>query len=195
MNDRRKPQTDELDGLVSRLPKEIAPPLEVWRKVAAEIERPSLDSLAAELPAEIEPPADLWPRIEAELGKRRDFRGLLAAAVVVAAISAALIAIAVRNDVGELARPPTESPVADREAEPRDLVDRWLDDFSPAQFAVAQTIEMNLALLRDERIAIEHAIEQYPSDPNLRELWAHAYEAELRLENEIGSVMVSTERG
>jgi hypothetical protein len=166
MRDPEDHSTRELLKLANRLPREIQPPVDMWPAIEAQLLRPSLESLARDLPVDVDPPIDLWPRIESRLTQRRSNGWLAAAAVVFVGVSALLIGIATQNNGIE--------PIA-----------------TELELA-AQTIRQNLGLVRDERRAIEEAIEQDPASSHLRELWAYTYETELRLENE---VMVSYQRG
>jgi len=57
-----------LAPLARLLPREVAPPPNLWERIAARLEpRGGLDDLAASLPTQVDPPKDLWPGIEARL--------------------------------------------------------------------------------------------------------------------------------
>ena len=162
MRDQEDDSIRELSRLASRLPREIRPPVDLWPNIEAELSKPSLESLARDLRVDIDPPIDLWPRIESRLTQRSGNRWLAAAAIVFAALSALLLlGVATQNNGIE--------PIA-----------------TELELA-AQTIQQNLGLVRGERQAIEQAIEQNPANSHLRELWAYAYETELRLENQVMS--------
>ena len=59
-----------LAPLVRELPREVAPPPDLWKAIAARLEpRGRLEHLAASLPMQVDPPEDLWPR-----SRRASFR-------------------------------------------------------------------------------------------------------------------------
>jgi hypothetical protein len=197
MRDHEEHERIELQRLTSRLPRETPPPADLWPGIEAELLRPSLDSLARELAANIEPPIDLWPQIAARLSRDRSRLRLAAAAAIFAALASLLVAIATRNvDV----EPAPSGLRADLPGQPETAPASnagvwWMLQMPPISDEIAATIQQNLGIVRDERRAIEQAIERNPSDSHLRELWAYAYETELRLENEVGNVIVSYQRG
>jgi hypothetical protein len=60
---------------------------------------------------------------------------------------------------------------------------------------VAATLGRELARVRAERLRIEHAIDEQPDDVELRELWAYAYEVELKLADTCGRAVMAYEGG
>jgi hypothetical protein len=71
----RYADNEELGSLASiarLLPREVAPPPDLWERIAARLElRGGLDHLAASLPTQVDPPENLWPGIEARIAPRR----------------------------------------------------------------------------------------------------------------------------
>ena len=60
---------------------------------------------------------------------------------------------------------------------------------------VAAALQRDYALVRAQRAAIEQAIADAPADVHLRELWAHAYETELELNDLYGRTIMTYRRG
>jgi hypothetical protein len=200
------PSGYELHELVRRLPREIEPPLDLWRRIAARLDAPlprSLEARARELPADIAPPVDLWPQIAARLRAepqlprtrlRFAVGGLAAAAALLLAVLAVL---AVRN------------PGADGDAAARVAPDGGRPDSGPSTALgaawmlrspvisedVAATLQRELTLVRDERLRIEVALDREPENSKLRELWAYTYQIELQLTDACGRTVMAYERG
>jgi hypothetical protein len=59
---------------------------------------------------------------------------------------------------------------------------------------VAASLSRELALVREQRLSIERAIATDPDDPDLRELWAFAYETELKLADTCARAVMEYER-
>jgi hypothetical protein len=175
-----------------------------------------LDELASSLPRDIAPPADLWPSIRAELAPRtsRTFQWnprwrLAAAALLVAASSSVLTLLAVRGRGGERAPAavatggeraspavppadgapsaatnlPTHLAVAERGYERSiDALWRTLDERrdSLAPSTVA-TVERSLRIADSAIAEARAALEQDPSNRVLADLLVSNYERKLDL--------------
>src|SRR4029079_10312811 len=103
----RDADNEDLGSLASiarLLPREVAPPPDLWERIAARLElRGGLDHLAASLPTQGDPPEKLWPRIQARIATRtRMGRAAyaLAASVAVAAAVTVGVRFVERNDAG-----------------------------------------------------------------------------------------------
>ncbi len=184
-----------LAALARQLPREVAPPADLWERIAARLEpRDRLDHLAASLPAEIDPPADLWPRIEVRIAaKPRASRAALAAAGCLAV--AALVAIGVQ--LGAPHRDRAERGAAQVVADDPSSAARnagWILDAPALAGDVARDLSRELALVRDERLSIERAIAREPDNVDLRELWAFTYETELELADTCGRAVMEYRR-
>jgi hypothetical protein len=204
--DRERATETALDELARRLPRAVEPPAELWLRVAARLdarEACSLEQRARELPTDIPPPAYLWQQIETRLRaepRRPHTRARLLAAAIAAAAVAALVAVAVRDaDPGANG---DDSPVrvaadgGSADAEPGTaLGTAWMLRSPEISAEVAATLQRDLALVRDERLTIEAAIDREPDDIGLRELWAHTYLAELELTDAWSRTVMAYERG
>lgn len=194
----------------TELPRELEPGPDVWDRIAARLEQPENDALSPglrDLPAEIDPPGDLWQRIalrlEARARRRRAVGGLAAAAALSAAILVAAIAIqdAQPPPVDGLANVPMPGSVLDADAAPASsalgssLGTAWMLRMPAISSEVAATMRRELELVRDERLRIEMAIESEPDNATLHELWAHAYEIELELDDACSRTVMAYERG
>ena len=169
-----------------------------------------LDELTAALPRDMAPPPDLWPAIRAELAPRsaRSFQWsarwrLAAAALVVAASSSVLTLLAVRErggagDVAIVARPDLALPHSRTAAPPQlpahlivaergyarsmDALWRTLDERrdSLAPSTVA-TVERSLRIADSAIAEARSALEQDPANRVLAELLVSNYERKLDL--------------
>lgn len=191
MRDPKDPDARDLAALISRLPRDVAPPPDLWQGVAARLERvaddsaarASLQELTRALPRDIAPPGELWARIEARVLAQRRLAWpsvwiAIAAAVAIAAV-ALLVQLATREGVAE--------PPAAR---------AWLAlelPGVPEEFSAA--MQRELEAVQEQRRSIEAALAVNPNDLNLHGLWQHAYEAELGLIDTYGRAAVAYQRG
>jgi hypothetical protein len=188
-----------LAALARALPREVAPPADLWERITARLEpRDRLDQLAASLPAGIEPPAELWPAIEARIARKpRARRVALAAAVGFAA--AVLVAVGLqqggrRDADSEHGSAPVVPGAVARDAASAARNAGWILGAPALAGDVAANLGRDLALVRDERLSIERAIAREPDNADLRELWAFTYETELRLADAAGRAVMEYER-
>jgi len=169
-----------------------------------------LDELTSALPREIAPPPDLWPAIRGELAPRASRTlqwssrwRLAAAALLVAASSSALTLFAVRNRDG--AREPAvvaridSAPVYPRTAAPAELpahfaeaergyersidalwrtLDERRDSLAPSTVA---TVERSLRIADSAIAEARSALEHDPSNRVLADLLVSNYERKLDL--------------
>jgi hypothetical protein len=188
-----------LAALSRQLPRDIAPPPDLWAAIAARLEpRGGLDHLAASLPTQIDPPQDLWPKIEARIAPRRRMQR---AALAVAACVAVAAAIAVGVLLGERHDAPPEPASAFVAADDTAgdgasaAIDfGWTLDAPAVAGDVAANLGRELALVRDERLSIERAIAKDPDNVDLHELWAFTYETELQLADTCGRTAMEYQR-
>ncbi len=183
-----------------QLPREVTPPLGLWPRIAARLparEPSRLGTLIAELPAAIEPPAAVWAGVAARIGAARALRRragrYLGAAVLLAAVAVSIVAIGHRRSVGTAPDGPLTA-AADSEGRAPGALGA---DLSAAGAAddVAAALQRTSALVQAERAAIEQAIAAAPADAHLRELWAHAYETELELNDLYGRTIMTYRQG
>jgi len=205
----------DLTSLAARLSQDIAPPIDLWPVIRARLgEQPDeIESLAKRLAQEIDAPAGLWSRIEAKLdespgGRSRNYQQTryfgfnMAAGIGFLALVGTLIIVAAQ--LTELV-----SPDLSKELLASQQVDDtwWLDPLQDRAGAVVSpaiaraledtqtTIRRHFLTVRDERRAIERAIQNDLNNPRLWDLWRYAYETELALVNEAGRVMNDFQRG
>lgn len=188
-----------LAPLVRLLPREVAPPPELWEGIAARLEpHDRLDHLTASLPTQVDPPEDLWPKIAARIAPRRRMRRAvvaLAASVAVAAAVTVGVRLGERNDAGpERGSTPlaAEDTASERASAAIDI--DWVLGAPAVAGDVAASLSRELALVRDERLSIEHAIAKEPDNIDLRELWAFTYETELQLADACGRTAMEYQR-
>jgi hypothetical protein len=191
--------TDEIDALARHLRRDVPLPADLWleiepRLAAAQSDSPgALESLARQLPLERAPPVDLWPGIAARLALRRagGLRSRVAAAAALA-IAAALLALMVRAPL-----PEPQSADAGNEPAPRasSLAMARMLETPAVDTVVAAELARNLALVQNERLAIESAMNGAPDNLLLRELWGHLYAAELELNDTLGRTIMIYRRG
>jgi hypothetical protein len=193
---------EELGGLARlarRLPREVAPPSDLWEGIAARLEpRGQLDHLAASLPTRVDPPQDLWPGIEARIAPRRGMRRAafaLATSVAVAAAVGVGMRLGERND----AHSADASAAVAADATGSNRAGAAIDfDWMLGAPAVADDVGANLsgelALVRDERLSIERAIAKDPDNVDLRELWTFTYETELELVDAFSRAVMEYQR-
>jgi hypothetical protein len=165
-----------------------------------------LDELTAALPREIAPPPDLWPAIRAELAPRSARRirwtagwRLAAAGLVVAASSSILTLLAVRardgaRDAAVVATVDTRTPVAAARL-PAHLVvaergyarsidalwrtlDERRDSLAPSTVA---TVERSLRIADSAIAEARSALEQDPANRVLADLFVSNYERKIDL--------------
>jgi hypothetical protein len=188
-----------LAPLARRLPREVAPPPNLWERIAARLEpRGGLDDLAASLPTQVDPPKDLWPGIEASIAPRRRMGRAayaLAASVAVAAAVTVGVQLGERNDAGP--ERTSASVVTDDTASAGASAASnvaWMLGAPALAGDVAANLSGELALVRDERLSIERAIAREPDNAHLRELWAFTYETELELVDAFSRAVMEYQR-
>jgi hypothetical protein len=198
-NDGHDEELGRLAPLARALPREVAPPPDLWERIAARLEpRDRIDHLIASLPTDVDPPADLWPAIAARIAPKsraRRFASAAAASVVVAALVAVGVHLGGGRDAGTQSG--SAPYLADEAARDASSVARnvgWIFRAPALSDDVAATLRRELALVRDERLSIERAIATEPDNPELRELWAFAYETELELADASGRAVMEYER-
>jgi len=187
-----------LATLARALPREVAPPADLWDRIAARLEpRERIDHLAASLPTDIDPPADLWPGIATRIApqpRARRFALAAAASVAVAALVVAGVQLGGRHDAGsESGSVPVVADEAARDASSAARNVGWILGTPALPADVAATLGRELALVRDERLSIERAIASDPDNAELRELWAYAYRTELELADTCGRAVMEYE--
>ena len=187
-----------LAALVRRLPREVAPPPELWQRIAARLEpRSRLDDLSASLPTQVAPPEDLWPKIETRIAPPRRLRRI-AFALTAAVAVAAVVAVGVRLGEHTDARPErgSTSVASEKTASDRASAASNVDWVLGAAVGgdVAAKLSRELALVRDERLSIERAIAKEPDNIDLRELWAFTYETEIQLADACGRTAMEYQR-
>jgi hypothetical protein len=152
----------------------------------------SLDEQLAELPRDVAPPRDLWPGIAGRLGRRpRPARPLVfaAAAGIVGACVASALTWAVLH--GRPGSPATQlavrSPTFDEPRNPNYVAAR---DSLEASFrerlalldpATRAQIEASLAVIRRAHEEIRQALAGDPASPGLEQLWQSTWHDELDL--------------
>jgi hypothetical protein len=188
-----------LAPLARALPREVAPPTDLWERIAARLEpRDRIEHLAGSLPAEIVPPADLWPAIAARIAPRpraRRFALATAASVAVAALVAVGVQLGGRHDAGSgSGTAPIVADDSTRDAASAGRNVDWIFGTPALPADVAASLSQELALVRDERLSIERAIASEPGNTDLRELWAYAYETELELADACSRTVMEFER-
>jgi hypothetical protein len=206
--DREPSNVTGLDELVRGLPRAVEPPPDLWLGIAARLDAPgprgSLEQRARDLPGDIAPPADLWPQIEARLRTERHrprAPALVAAAAAVVVVAAGIwVALAVRDGGPSAGGRDSTARVApngggDDAASSTALGAAWMLQSPAISEEVAATLKRELALVHNERLKIETAIESEPDDSGLRELWAHTYQAELRLTDAWSRTIMAYEIG
>lgn len=159
----------DIEQRLERLPQDVPPKADLWSSIEHAISRDANDTRQTwdRLPKSIEPQADLWPEIASRIDqdqraqavpRPRRYRtfSLLAAGIACIAIGGLM-----------LLRFGTLGPI-----EP---------DGSGIQASADTTLQDHIALVREQREAIETSMNQYPNDSALRELWRHAYATELQL--------------
>jgi hypothetical protein len=188
-----------LAALSRQLPRDILPPPDLWAAIAARLEpRGRLDHLAASLPTQIDPPQDLWPEIEARIGPHRRMRRTAVAVAVCVAVATAIGAGVLLGERHDAPPEPGSVFVATDDtasAGASAAIDfGWTLDAPAVAGDVAANLGRELALVRDERLSIERAIDKDPDNVDLRELWAFAYETELRLADACGRTAMEYQR-
>jgi hypothetical protein len=198
----RYADNEELGSLASiarLLPREVAPPPDLWERIAARLElRGGLDHLAASLPTQVDPPENLWPGIEARIAPRRRMGRAayaLAASVAVAAAVTVGVWLVERNDAGPQrgSASVVAADAADVGASAASNV-AWMLGAPAVAGDVAADLSGELALVRDERLSIERAIAREPDNAHLRELWAFTYETELELVDAFSRAVMEYQR-
>lgn len=208
-DDRESAESRGLAALVQRLPRDVDPPVLLWERIAARLpRRTALDSRAGALPREISPPEDLWPAIAARVGAppwarlTRTRVGAAAAAVLV--VGAVLFRVLYLGSAGDDAAPrgeplpataPSNANVARSAAPSGARGVAWILGAPTLSVDVAATLDREIALVRDERLRIEAAIDREPDNVELRKLWTYAYEIELQLADTCGRTLMDYERG
>jgi hypothetical protein len=189
----------KLASLAHSLPREVAPPRDLWERIAARLEpRDGIDRLSALLPTDVAPPADLWPTIAARIAPKpraRRFALAAAASIAVAALVALGVQLGARREAGsEGGSVPIVANDAARDASSVARNVGWILGAPALPGDVAASLSRELALVRDERLSIERAIVKEPDNPDLRELWAYAYETELELADTCSRAVMEFER-
>jgi hypothetical protein len=191
-----------LEDLVRRLPRELAPPAALWPRIEARLQSRTaapLDLLARRLPADVAPPLEVWLGVASAIGSApprrhgRRYAGL--AALIVTAVGA-LIAIATREPQDPSRADRVTVDAREPSASPASPLDAWLLTAPGIPADVADALRRDHAAVQAERVAIERALADAPNDASLRELWAHAYETELELNDIYGrTIMTAYQRG
>ena len=161
----------ELASRVSRLPREIEPPGDLWPGIAARLTREdaSLAALVRRLEPEVAPDWDLWPPIAARL-ERRVGTGIPRRSSLVPvwfATAASVAAITVVAAIASLMFVTTEralAPAGD------DVVAQAVD-----------SIQAELAKVQSDRLVIEESLRRDADNLTLHALWRYAYQTELDL--------------
>jgi len=194
--------------LVSQLPKGIDPPADLWPGIEARLgeQTPPLDSQLERLPKDIDSPTDLWPGIEARLAPPPDESGRghgglfgfnVAAGIGFLAVVGTLLILTAR--VNDLASDTGAESVAAAAIEEiwwlAQLRDQPNEHVAVALEVAATTIRENFLVVREERRAIERAIDGDVHNARLWELWRHAYKTELVLTNEMERIVNDYQRG
>jgi hypothetical protein len=193
-----KEELGSVAALARLLPREVAPPPDLWENLAARLEpRGRLEGLAASLPMNVEPPADLWPKIAARISPGRRARRLAVAfaasiAVVVAAVVGLQFAERTEPASGRGSPSVAADDSASRGASAASSVGWVLG--APVAGDVAASLNRDLVLVRDERLTIERAIATEPDNVDLRELWAFTYATELELADACSRTVMEYER-
>lgn len=160
----------ELASRVSRLPRQIEPPDDLWPGIAARLAREdtSLAALVQRLESELAPDADLWPRIEARLERPASTAVPLRPSPVPVwlATAASVAAITVVAAIAGLMFVTTERALAPEG-----------DDVAQA----VDAIRAELAKVQGERLVIEESLQRDADNLTLHALWRHMYRTELDL--------------
>lgn len=186
-----------LATLARLLPREIAPPPDLWERIAARLEHGGLVRLAASLPTQADPPEDLWPRIEARIAPRRRMRAAYALAASVAVAAAVTVGVRLGEHDDAVPGRAVASAVADDAASIGASAASnvaWMLGAPAVAGDVAASLSNELALVRDERLSIERAIAREPDNVELRELWAFTYETELELADACSRTVMEYQR-
>lgn len=208
MNDERSDDFARLDRQLAELPREILPAAGTWESIRRSLVEAPLDAQVNALTQSVEPAHDLWPqiagRIREERHASRAYRWGRRPALAVLAASLAAVVIGGFLLRGYLA--PVERAAGTQEMQ---LRARSGDESAPlaetdvasdlplppgpsSTLSDARTVyEAHIALVREQRRAIEASLEDYPGDLSLRALWRHAYETELRLIDEAGRTLAT----
>lgn len=202
-------------GDTARLPRDIAPPVDLWPAIEACIERSggTVEHWLRRLPEAIEPPRDLWagvaPRLDAARSarlRRRGAGGWLTAfaSAGMAATFAALVAVGVRYAHRPLPAGAMQSALPHSTAAGGSLPllqalliregEGGLAAAGPAG-AAARTLLRELELVRSQREAVQRALRTHSGDADLRAVWRHAYEAELDLTADAERVLTRYQPG
>lgn len=188
---------DGFDALVGQLPRDASLPADLWPQIMARLatehcaSASTPESLAPRLAAEAAPPEHLWEGIAARLAPRRAHAPRSRLALV--AVAASVAVIAVLAAILLRAPPPQPQAVDAANLAPRALP--WIFDMPAIDAAVAAEFLRNYELVHAERLAIESAIEVAPDNLLLRDLWAHAYTAELELSGTLERTIMTYQRG
>jgi hypothetical protein len=152
----------------------------------------SLDELLAGLPRDLAPPRELWPRIAARLAplprRSRPILFAAAAAIVGACIAGALTWSVLRGRQAPDA--PQLAMVAQRFDEPRDaryvaardsLESTFRERLALLDPGTRAKIEASLAVIRQAHEDIRNALGADPASPVLEQLWQSTWHDELDL--------------
>ena len=206
MSDERKDEFSSLERRLAELPRELAPEANAWSAIERAIEDAPLDARLRTLAQSVEPAEDLWPRIEHDIrdgqAPTRSSRPHRYAATALLAASLAAVAIGgfflrgyfVPADSSSATQAPELHAGGDDEfarGNDTDPAEDLIFSRNPRPgLGEAQAVyAAHIALVREQRKAIEASLVEYPNDLSLRALWRHAYETELFLIDEAGRTL------
>jgi len=206
MNDGRDDDFSRLERQLAALPQETPPGADTWKRIEHAIADAPLDARLQKIAQAVQPAENLWPRIATKIhDSRRPLRSRWQhrnAAAALLAASLAIVAIGglfLRGDrvpmdgssvtpVPERVAGSSYEPASGSEADPS--ADLLFSSSPRPELREAQSVyETHIALVREERKAIEASLVEYPNDLSLRALWRHAYETELLLIDAAGRTL------
>jgi hypothetical protein len=211
MSEHRGEADLETLDLIDRLPRDIAPPKDLWPAIEVAIGRQATeaDRLLQRLPREIAPPDDVWFKVAGGISARKSRKpdgrtGLwhalprLAASIAfVAVVGVLLLQLGTFDDAVD----PVRNQVTVRSAEDWLTPGLWNFELDSSTQVTApfeetrRTYLEQIAAVRSQREEIESSLALYPDHPALRELWMHVYETELLLIDEAGRVLTTIQTG
>ncbi len=215
MKDLSPEQTAQIDRRLQKLALDVEPPAMVWTNVSRGLS-PRIDpitSVAARLANEVPPPDGLWARIREDIERSPrgaaptprfempliDIAAALAAASVVAIAAIFAFSLGRLPDDGSPALPQLQALAGGAPVWPTQFTELRgdADESSSTSYlrSITDAMRQDFEAVRSERLAIEASIRDDFENPDLRELWRLAYQAELRLIDEAGRLMDTLERG
>ena len=169
MSDGKNGSATGLERQLERLAQDVPPKVDLWDSIENAISSESNETREtwSRLPQNIEPHEDLWPKISSGISAAQGSRtvtpktryravSLLAACVACITIGGLVL---LRMGAPDLTDP----------------------DGIGLQANTNTTLREHIALVREQREAIEASMTQYPNNSALRELWRYAYATELQL--------------